>query len=51
MAKRFKKSDRPKDINQLAHHLVNLSTGNIDTDSPKPSKRKSSKKPAGHASK
>ncbi len=26
MPKRFRRGDRPKDINQLAHHLVQLST-------------------------
>ena len=44
MPKRFAKNDRPRDVNQLAHHLVNLSTGNLDFK-PNPSKPKSRKKP------
>jgi hypothetical protein len=41
MPKRLKKSDRPKDTNQLAHHIVRLSTGDTDdivADAPKPPK-------------
>lgn len=43
MPKRLKKNARPKDVNQLAHHLVRISTeGNddqpADEPSPKPPK-------------
>lgn len=35
MPKRLKKDARPKDVNQLAHHLVRLSTeGDDDAESP-----------------
>ena len=43
MPKRLKKDARPKDGNQLAHHLVRLSTEDdddlvVDTPAPKPPK-------------
>jgi hypothetical protein len=38
MPKRLKKDARPKDVNQLAHHIVRLSTEGDDTPAPKPPK-------------
>jgi hypothetical protein len=40
MPKRLKKSARPKDVNQLAHHIVRLSTKGDDAElvAPKPPK-------------
>jgi hypothetical protein len=33
MPKRFSNSKRPKDVNQLMHHLVKVSTGQINEES------------------
>ena len=40
MPKRLKKDARPKDVNQLAHHIVRLSTEGAEDDevAPKPPK-------------
>jgi hypothetical protein len=34
MPKRIKQEDRPTDVNQLAHHLVNISTGTQEAPNP-----------------
>lgn len=39
MPKRFSKNQRPKDVNQLAHHLVGLSTDQVAI--PQPSQNES----------
>jgi hypothetical protein len=43
MPKRIKQGNRPKDINQLAHHLVNISTSEQDGAIESPTKDQISK--------
>jgi aspartate/methionine/tyrosine aminotransferase len=51
MSKRRQTPSRPRDLNQLAKRIVDLSTGQVEDDTPAPVNEKAAKRGAARAAK